>query len=136
MAISFKSYLRWCITPLIIFLKKSKNVSFSGSISYSSSLLRSTYFYKPALFIWFCVTTLQAVTWAGAAWQIPRRRNSAERQYARYCALGQGCKDPKPLRPIVVCSLWSRQDPVIKVSNPERWSLCLLPLDKSTVIKV
>jgi len=44
------------------------------------------------------VTTLQAVTWAGAARRIPRRRNSAERQYAQYCALGQGCKDPKPLR--------------------------------------
>jgi len=47
------------------------------------------------------VTTLQAVTWAGAARRIPRRRNSAGRQYARYCALGQGCKDPKPLQPIV-----------------------------------
>ena len=47
------------------------------------------------------VTTLQAVTWAGAARRIPRRRNSAGRQYARYCALGQGCKDPKPLRPVV-----------------------------------
>jgi len=50
------------------------------------------------------VTTLQAITWAGAARRIPRRRNSAERQYVRYCALGQGCKDPKPLRPVRCCS--------------------------------
>ena len=50
------------------------------------------------------VTTLQAVTWAGAARRIPRRRNSAGRQYVRYCALGQGCKDPKPLRPMRCCS--------------------------------
>jgi len=54
------------------------------------------------------VTTLQAVTWAGAARRIPRRKNSAEGQYTRYYALGQGCKDPKPLRPIVKWSLWSR----------------------------
>jgi len=36
------------------------------------------------------VTTLQAVTWAGTARRIPRRLSSAEEQYARYCALGQG----------------------------------------------
>ena len=50
------------------------------------------------------VTTLQAVTQAGVARRIPRRRNSAEKQYVRYCALGQGCKDPKPLRPVRCCS--------------------------------
>jgi len=51
------------------------------------------------------VTTLQAVTWAGTARRIPRRLSSAGKQYTRYCALGQGCKDPKPLRPIRRCSV-------------------------------
>ena len=67
------------------------------------------------------VTTLQAVTWAGAARRIPRTRNSAGRQYARYCALGQGCKDPKPLRPTSSCSVlagvltyWASEKPLSK----------------------
>ena len=51
------------------------------------------------------MTTLQAVIWAGTARRIPRRLNSVEEQYVPYCALGQGCKDPEPLRPIRKCSV-------------------------------
>jgi len=47
------------------------------------------------------VTACRVVT------RIPCRRNSAGRQYVRYCALGQGCEDPKPLRPIRRCSQYA-----------------------------
>jgi len=30
----------------------------------------------------------------------PPQKEQCRRQYVRYCALGQGCKDPKPLRPV------------------------------------
>ena len=57
----------------------------------------------------FSVTTLQAVTWAGAARQIPHRRNSAGGQCVLSCALGQGCKGPKPLQ-LVRKSLVAHKD--------------------------
>jgi len=41
------------------------------------------------------VTTLQAVTWAGAAQQIPRRRNSAERRCTPSRHTGPGVQRPE-----------------------------------------
>jgi len=43
----------------------------------------------------FPVTTLQAVTWAGAARRIPRRRNSAERRCTPSRRTGPGVQRPE-----------------------------------------
>jgi len=42
-----------------------------------------------------CVTTLQDVTWAGAARRIPRRRNSAERRCTPSRRTGPGVQRPE-----------------------------------------
>jgi len=41
------------------------------------------------------MTTLQAVTWAGAARRIPRRKNSAGRQYTPSRRTGPGVQRPE-----------------------------------------